>query len=163
MVYNVKTLDELKKDYSVLQKKYSLPLFEEMNIEFGIEDLTEKETDFLLREIRKIIMGKMAFFSKFIEVILNPSEGGSLFVFSMIKSLKQEDRKVLSEVYEQISKIHLESIKRDIVYLEKGEAEFIEKAFFFWKDSKIILMDIMDKIEENIDKKSGKNDKSYFR
>lgn len=163
MVYNVKTLDELKKDYSVLQKKYSLPLFEEMNIEFGIEDLTEKETDFLLREIRKIIMGKMAFFSKFIEVILNPSEGGSLFVFSMVKSLKQEDRKVLSELYEQISKIHLESIKRDIVYLEKGEAEFIEKAFFFWKDSKIILMDIMDKIEENIDKKSGKNDKSYFR
>jgi hypothetical protein len=163
MVYNVKTLEELKKDYSVFQRKYSLPLFEEMNIEFGIEDLTEKETDFLLREVRKIIMGKMAFFSKFIEVILNPSEGGSLFIFSMIKSLKQEDRKVLSELYEQISKIHLESIKRDIVYLEKGEAEFIEKAFFFWKDSKIILMDIMDKIEENIDKKSGKNDKSYFR
>ncbi len=163
MVCNVRTLDELKKDYSVLQRKYSLPLFEEMNIEFGIEDLTEKETDFLLREIRKIIMGKMAFFSKFIEVLLNPSEGGSLFVFSMVKSLKQEDRKVLSELYEQISKIHLESIKRDIVYLEEGEAEFIEKAFFFWKDSRIVLMEIMDKIEENIDKKAGKNDKSYFR
>ena len=46
-------LVRLKKDYAKLQKKYSLPSFENMNQDFSIEKAAELETDYLIREIRK--------------------------------------------------------------------------------------------------------------
>ena len=158
-----RNLEALKKDYSVLEKKYGLPSFQELNQEFEIEDLAETETDFLLRVIRKSLAEKTAFFSKFIEVILNPGEGGSLFVFSMAKTLSQEDRKVLAKIYEQISKLQLESIKRDISYSEKEEAVFIKKIYCFWEEAKKTLLKILEVIDSNWDNETKRSEKSYFR
>ena len=158
-----RNLDELKRDYSVLEKKYGLPSFQELNQDFEIEDLSETETDFLLRIIRKSLIEKTAFFSKFIEVIINPGEGGSLFVFSIAKALSTEDRKVLAKIYEQISKFQLESIKRDISYSEKEEAVFIKKICSFWEEAKKTLFNTLDIIDSNWDNESKKSEKSYFR
>ncbi|MFH1365532.1 MAG: hypothetical protein ABIH28_03040 [archaeon] len=158
-----RNLEELKKDYALFEKKYSLPDFEEMNHEFLIESLAETETELLLNHIRKTMAEKLAFFYKFIEVILNPSEGGSLFVFSVTKTLKQEDRKILAEIYEKISKLEIEALKRELDYSEEGEAEFIKRIYSFWKESKGSLLEILGVIESNWDNKLGKNEKSYFR
>ena len=158
-----RNLETFKKDYAVLKEKYSLPSFQELNQEFEIEDLSETETDFLLRLIRKSLSEKTAFFSKFIEVIINPGEGGSLFAFSMAKSLAQEDRKALSEIYEKISKLQLESIKRDIAYSEKEEAIFIKKIYSFWEEAKKTLLRTLEIIDSNWDNGSKKSEKSYFR
>jgi len=48
-------LDELKKNYAILQKKYNLPDYQELNEEFDVEKLQDLETDTLLRAVRKII------------------------------------------------------------------------------------------------------------
>ncbi len=157
------TLEQLKIDYSLFEKKYSLPSFDKLNQEFSIEVLTEARTDFLVRCVRKIIAEKIVFFSKFIEVLLNPSEGGSLFIFSIAKTLKQEDRKVLADIFERISKFELESLKRDLDYSEKEEAALVKKMHSFWEESKKPLLEVMEIIDSNWENKSGKSEKSYFR
>ena len=45
-------LEQLKKDYEVIRKKYNLPGFKELNEDFYIEEIAESETDILLRKIR---------------------------------------------------------------------------------------------------------------
>ena len=45
-------LKELKKDYESLRKKYKLPAFSELNVDFEIEKLTDRET--ALENIKKI-------------------------------------------------------------------------------------------------------------
>ena len=44
-------LDELKKVYLEIQKKYSLPDFDKLNEDFNIEKLADVETEYLIREI----------------------------------------------------------------------------------------------------------------
>lgn len=57
----------LKKQYEPLRKKYKLPSFDELNKEFEIEKIQEKETDFILREIRKGMGEKVGAFLRFLK------------------------------------------------------------------------------------------------
>ena len=65
-------LQELKDQYSELQKKHNLPSFDEMNKDFYIEKLAELESDLLMREIRKFISDRLYNYLRFIENLLNP-------------------------------------------------------------------------------------------
>ena len=86
-------LSRLKKQYSILQKKYKLPEFSKLNEDFEIEKLQEHETDFLLREIRRTVVEKISIILKFIEIIINPSESSPAFIFAMIKDMKPKSFK----------------------------------------------------------------------
>jgi hypothetical protein len=158
-----RSLADLKKDYSILEKKYSLPIFSELNEEFFIESLAEMETELLIKHIRRLVLEKIAYFTKFIETMINPSEGGSLLVFSITKNMNQENRKVLAEIYEKFSRLEVESLKRELDYSEEEEAEFIKKIYFFWKDIKKDLLGVVQSIDFNWDNKIAKSEKSYFR
>ena len=62
------------KKYLELNKKHNLPKFDELNRDFEIDKL-DKETDFLLKAIRKIIMEKiMENLNKHFEQILPTKE-----------------------------------------------------------------------------------------
>jgi len=164
MACSERNLGELKKDYALLEKKYSLPKFEEMNQEFLIEGLADVESELLIKHIRRIFIEKLSYFSKFIEVILNPSAGGaSLLIFSITKNLSQEDKKTLSEIYERLSALEIESFKREISFSEKEEAIFVKKIYSYWIEMKSSLLPILENIEEKWGNKSGKSEKSYFR
>ena len=78
------SLEELKKDYLILQKKYKMPSFKELNEEFDIEKAAEHETDCLIREIRKAIMDKVIAYLRFVEMLLNPSNA-PMFFFALVK------------------------------------------------------------------------------
>jgi hypothetical protein len=132
-----------------------------LNQEFSIEDL--EETDFLARSVRKIILERTSFFAKFIEVVLNPPEGSSLFVFAIAKTLNQEHRKSLAAVYEKISKFQMEALKRDLSYSEEEEVVFITKICSFWEDAKKDLLESLEMIDSNWDNYHKKDSKSYFR
>ena len=62
-----KKLEKLKTDYKVFQEKYSLPNFDELNEDFQIEKISESETDFILREVRKYVTDKFFNYLRFIE------------------------------------------------------------------------------------------------
>ena len=157
-----RNLKDLKKEYSVLQKKYKLPSFEQLNLNFDVERAVEHETDFLLRRIRRIIGDRITAYSRFAEVILNPNNA-PIFFFKLIKKLETKDREILNEVYEALGKLEFEVLNLDLDYDEKKESDFIKKTFeLFSNDIRQKLLGIIKKLsnEDNGDKKESS--RSYF-
>ncbi len=155
-------LDDLKKNYSVLHKKYSLPEFSQLNEDFQIEHISDSETDYLLREIRKLIGEKFSNYLRFVEMLLNPVSV-PMFVYSVVKSLDENDREELNKIYREIAKKEVEIVALDTVYSEEGEANFIKGAYESWQSIKKDINSIIKKVD--LDKDNGKklnNDKNYF-
>ena len=154
-------LDELKKQYSKLEKKYKLPSFQQLNEDFEIEKVQEKETDTLLREIRKIIMDKVLNYLRFTEMLLNP-QGAPLFFFSLLKGIEATDRKILEDVYSKLGKLEIEVIAVDIIYSEQEEAKFIEHLFKEWQEIKKTMDRISKALMDGWKKKTQRKEKSYL-
>jgi hypothetical protein len=115
-------LDILKEEYSQLGS--DLPEFDSLNLDFQIEKLSEMETDYLAREIRKFVVEKFSSYLKFIESLLNPVNS-SMIVFSIIKALNKEDKEKLIGIYKKLAKFELEVLKLDLDYSENQEIDFL--------------------------------------
>lgn len=154
-------LQELKENYKKIQKNYSLPEFDLLNAEFSIEKVADIETDFLIREIGRVMAEKFSNYLRFVELILNPVNS-PMFIFSMIKTLGEGEKKKLSDIYKELTKIELNLIELDVDFSEKKEAEFINKSYSTWVGLKKDFVSILDKIKSNWDSKQENNNKAYF-
>ncbi|MCX8194245.1 MAG: hypothetical protein N3G19_02705 [Candidatus Pacearchaeota archaeon] len=161
MLENHNNLERIKKQYEPLKKKYKLPEFSKLNEEFEIEKIQEKETDFLLREIRRIMGDKIIAFLRFLEFFLNP-QIAPLFVLTSIKNLTQKEKDSIEKIYKELANIELASVNLDINYEENKEAQFIKEILKKWQELKPQLQEVSEAILQ-IQKKSGeKKNKSYF-
>ena len=151
----------LKKDYEKFYKKYKLPKFSELNQEFEIEKLQEKETDFLLREIRRVISDKVAAFLRFFELFLNP-QAAPIFILAMLKSLTPRDKEIIEKIYHELVSFELTSLTLDIIYNEKKEADFIKDIYKRWQKLKIELQEFSKIMEKIKSKEKEKKRKTYF-
>jgi len=154
------SLEELKKDFEVLKKKYNLPEFQKLNEDFDIEKVAENETDFLLREIRKSIMDKAIAYLRFIEMLLNPSSA-PLFILSVVKGTTTNDKKILERIYEKLGEFEIDVIELDCKYNEKDEAEFIKKISKEWKTISSDMAKFVEILRRNWRQKSRKDDRGY--
>ena len=154
-------LQELKERYAEIQQKYDLASFDDMNHDYHIERLCELETDYLIREIRKFISDKLQNYAKFIENLLNPTNA-SMFIYSVIKTLNEEDKKVLVSVFKKLTRWEVELIDLDLEFLEEKEAKFVREFSKDWQETKKDLHKILDSIKTNWDKEIEKNSKAYF-
>lgn len=154
------SLDELKRDYSLLQKKYKLPKFQELNEEFDIEKVAEHETDFLVREIRKAIMDKIIAYLRFTEMLLNPSNA-PMFFFALVKGLTSHDKRILERLYEKLGSFEIDVIELDCRYSEKDEAEFIRKIAKEWKQVAEDMLKLAETLRRNWNQKSQKGERGY--
>ena len=154
-------LDELKKVYLEIQKKYSLPDFDKLNEDFNIEKLADVETEYLIREIRKFMADKFSNYLRFIETILNPVNA-QVLVFTIIKTLGSAEKEILSEIYKKLAKKEVELIELDIQFSEEREAEFVKDSFAIWQGMKKDLLQIIGVIKKNWNNKVESNGKNYF-
>ncbi|UZE93895.1 MAG: hypothetical protein IB618_03990 [Candidatus Pacearchaeota archaeon] len=157
----MKGLAALKKEYEKYRKKYKLPRFSELNQEFEIEKIQEKETEFLLREIRRAISDKIAAFLRFFELFLNPTTA-PVFILALLKTLNVRDKELVEKIYHNLVAFELTAITLDIVYNEKKEAEFIRYIFKKWQGFKKELIEFSRVIERTKTKAREKKRKSYF-
>ena len=134
-------LKKLKENYIVLATKYKLPSFRELNEEFEIEKIAEKETELLLRHVRRCILEKIAAISRFFELILNPTEA-NLLILSLLKDVNAETKKKIEKIYKEVSLIEIASIDLDLDYNEKEEAKFISSVSKDWKKLKTGLKEV---------------------
>lgn len=154
-------LDELKKKYAEFKQGYDLPEFSEMNKVFDIEDI-DVETDFLLRRVRRVVSERISGYLRFIEVILNPSNA-PMFIFKLIKKLDEDDKKQLTELYENLGSFELEIVKLDLEYDEIKEAEFIKKIYRVLNESiSKKLLDVVEKMSNGKDGVKVEDKGSYF-
>ncbi len=153
-------LESLKKDYKKIQKEYDLPEFEKLNEDFQIEKLAEIETDFLVREIRKFMADKFMNYLRFIESILNPVNV-PMFVFSIVKSIGEDEKKKLTGVYKKLAKCEVELIRLDLEFSEDDEVKFVKENYELWQEMKKDISGVLDAIKKNWDNKT-ENKKNYF-
>jgi len=154
-------LENLKKDYTKIQKEYNLPDFEKLNEDFHIEKVADIETEFLIREIRKFVADKFSNYLRFIEAILHPVNS-PIFIFSIIKSISNEDKNLLTESYKKLARNEVELIELDIKFSEKKEAKFVKESYKMWQGIKKDLLEVIGNIKKNWNTKFETNGKGYF-
>ena len=152
-------LPELKKRYISVQKKNKLPSFDVLNENFEIDKI-DRDTDCLLRLIRKVMMEKVVNSLSFLDLILNPVNAPRMYV-AYARSLTAEDRKIIDEIYTSLSSVSLASLDLEVDYSEKKEAEAVKKILLAWNSVKPKFRIIMSNMKRpgNI---SARKDKSYF-
>ena len=154
-------LEKLKQDYEGLRAKYNLPEFSKLVEDFNIERASDTETDYPIREIRRVIAEKFFNYLRSVEALLNPSNV-PMYVFSMVKNIDAADKKTLSDVYKELAKTEIRIMELDLSFSEPKEAEFIKEGFRLWQDIKKDLLAITDKIKKNWDIKSDEGRRDYF-
>ena len=151
-------LERLRKQYAPLKNKYKLPDFTKLNEEFAIEKIQEKETEFLLREVRLLISDRIAGFLRFFELFLNPSMA-PIFILSALKHLNPKNKESIERVYRELVVFELKSINLDTSYNELNEAEFIKEITRRWQEIKGDIGEIsslLQKIHTKEREKKGK-------
>ncbi len=154
-------LKKLKENYEFFREKYNLPFFEKINEDFQVEKISEYETDFVLREIRENITTKFLNYIRFVESLINPSNG-PMFMFAIIKTLGIKEREKLSELYKKIAKADIDLIELDLEYSEEKEADAIKKYYEMWQDIKKELLEIVSVIKKNWDVKEENGKGNYL-
>jgi len=154
-------LEEFQKEYDLFKEKYELPEFFKLNELFEIEDMENCETEFLLRKIRKIMADKLSSYVRFIEIILNPANA-PMFFFKLIKKLDEDDKKVLSDMYEDFGKLEISVVVLDLDYHEEKEAQFIKKIFDKFNGARFNILKVVEKMSNGEGVGIEDRSRSYF-
>lgn len=152
-------IEEVKKRYSEFEKKYNLPGFNDVNLDFEI-DKVEKDSYNFVRVVRKLMMEKIVNSMGFVEMLLNPSNAPRIY-FSYIKSMSVSDKEEIEKIYSALADLSLASLTLEIDSLEKKEAELIKTIYESWNKVKSSFRKVivnMQKPKDNVAKK----EKTYF-
>jgi hypothetical protein len=121
-------LEELKKAYAALQKRYGLPKFDELDIEFEIRKIDYDL--FIVKEVRRVMMQKLDFMVAVLEPILNPSPS-SLHSFIETKIFAKHNIEPMFDFYKKVWQFMHRGVYAS--YLdEKSEAEWINEVWKAW-------------------------------
>ncbi len=152
------SLVELIEKYGVLEKKYGLPSFSELNENFEVEKI-KKSQETLLRTIRKTLMEKVVNSLAFIESLLNPINAPRMYL-PYLKSVTMEDKKELDTIYSVLSDIIIASLRLEIDYSEKEEAKMIKRITKDWESIKPSFRKVIDSMQKPVTNVT--KEKSYF-
>jgi hypothetical protein len=148
-----------KEEYEGLE--YDLPNFEILAEDFDIEKAYEKESSFLLREIRRIIVEKLSAYLQLFETLMNPSSP-PMFIFRFLRKISEKDRELIKRLYDDLSKYQLWSVKLDTIYSEENEAEYIKSAFSEWQKLKKEIYDLIERLEKEEENQPNNSKSGYF-
>jgi hypothetical protein len=104
---------------------------------------------------------KFSNYLRFVEAILNPTNA-STFIFSIVKSIRTEEKEKLTEIYKRISRLELELIELDVSFSEENEVNFVKGSFEIWQEIKKDTLGIIQSVKNNWDTKSEGRSKGYF-
>ena len=150
----------IKEKFQEVQEKYKLPAFKQLNADFDISKI-EGDAETILRDIRKLMVGKFSSWLTFVETLLNPTNG-SMFHMYLVKSIGEKERKILSEIFSELGEIEIQAIEYEINYKEEKEAEFIKNNFKKWQGMKKPLEKILASLKSSWKKESSKKEKTYL-
>ena len=152
---------DFEADYIELKKQYNLPEFEALAQDFDIEKISDKESMFLAREIRRAINEKITAYIHLFETLINPASP-PLFVFKILKNISSQDKEKIQQFYETLSKTQIETMKLDTIYSEESEIEFINKTFKTWQELKPEINKLIESFETNFENSDTIKESSYF-
>lgn len=132
---------KLNKEYASLQKKYSLPSLESLELNFAPFDIEHEK--FILSGIRKRMSEKIEHFAN---LLANIFEGDTtLSNICESESLNEKKKTNLFRIYKRLMKYLRKSTILALSYDEKMEAEFINE---FFKEWDVIKKELKKQFEE---------------
>mgnify|MGYP001586242423 CR=1 FL=1 len=152
-------LKTLKKEYGILSKKYKLPEFNDLSHDFEIDKI-DKDTDYLLRNIRKLMMEKIVNSMSFLEMFSNPMNSPRMYL-PFIKTLTVEDRKLIDSIYFSFADLSMASLELEIGSSEKKEAELINLVLNTWNKLKPNFLGILESMKKPREFENRK-ERTYF-
>lgn len=152
---------DLESKYDDLVKKYNLPDLKKISEDFDIDKNLEKDSFFLIREIRRIINEKISAYLRLFETFVSPSSP-PMFVFSILRNISDEDKESIRQIYQDLAKIQIEVMKLEALYQEEEEAKFIKRTFERWQEIKKEIYKVIKNFECNLKKDDGIKKRSYF-
>lgn len=151
----------LEEEYIKLAKKHNLPNLESISQDFDIEKIANKETSFLIREIRRVVNEKISAYIHLFETLLNP-QGPPMFVFKIIKNMSPEEKQKIQKLYTFLSKTQIQIMKLDTVYSEEKEIAFIKETYEMWQKTKQEIFTLFESLETNFENYETEKSKTYF-
>lgn len=152
-------LAQLKSAYEKLKDKHKLPSFDKINNDFDIDKI-DRESDVLLKVIRKVMLEKIINSLNFIEMIYNPANAPRVYQ-NFLRTITQEDKKIIDRIYSALSEISVDSLDLEIESSEKKEADLIVRTSKIWDDTRKDFHQIINKIKNPVNS-TAKKEKSYF-
>lgn len=136
---------DLKKEYSTLQKKYSLPTLENLEENFGSLDIEHEK--FLLVGIRKKMGEKIDQYS---QLLANIFEGDTNLVNVYESCTLNETKKAkLFLNYKKLMKYIRQSNILSLTYNEKEEAVFIKDFYNDWDEIKKVIKKQLEEFRDS--------------
>lgn len=156
----------MEEDEKTAQERYEslkldLPKFKEIAEDFDIEKAFEKDSSFLLRDIRHAMTEKITAYSQLFETFQNPGSA-PMFILNLLRNTTEKERATVTEVYNKLAKIQIDSIKLDTVYKESNEVVFIKETFNTWQTLKREILNLIEKLDKESNKESAKQERGYF-
>jgi hypothetical protein len=152
---------DLELEYGKLKNKYELPEFEKLSEDFDLEKVSEKESLFLAREIRRAINEKMTAYLHLFETLINPA-APPMFVFSILRNISPENKELLKILYKKLARTQIETMKLDTIYNEEEEVKFIKETFENWQEIKKEVYQLIEQFESSFDTDDIAKRRSYF-
>ncbi len=147
--------------YDLLKEKYGLPEFDLIARDFDVEKVLEKETRFILREVRIAISEKISSYLNLFETLINPSSP-PMFIFSVLRNLNSEDKEAIKKIYKRLSKFQIEAMKLDTIYEESKEVLYVKEAIKEWQNLKVEIYDLIDDLDKKSEEDNGSKNRGYF-
>jgi hypothetical protein len=157
----IKQIKQIKQEYEQLKQKYNLPEFSQLAEDFDIEKTLDKQTSFLLREIRRMVSEKLSAYIHLLETFLNPATP-PMFIFTILKNSNEQEKEIMKEIYKKLAKLQLKAVKLDTIYNEKNEADFIIKANQEWSEIKQKSYNLFEQFENRFEENNNSKNRGYF-
>lgn len=150
----------MKQSYEALKKRFKLPEFEELDFNFEITTIENPEP-FLLRNIRRKIMEKVEFFTKFLEDLLQAEP--MLPTLYECRFFTDQEKIRVFDTYKHLMKITRDATLLAIDDGEQEDAEFISKINEEWKELQKELRFIAEKAKKGwVKEPASKEDLGYL-
>ena len=149
------------KEYDLLKGKYGLPEFDLIARDFDAEKILEKETNFIVREVRIAIGEKISSYLHLFETLINPS-APPMFIFAVLRNLNSENKEVIKKIYKRLSKFQVEMMKLDTIYDETKEVLYVNGAVKEWQNLKVEIYNLIENLEKGLEEDNGSKNRGYF-
>lgn len=146
-------LIEFKRVYLELQKKHSLPDFDEMNSIFDIGRI-RRDSGNLVRDVRRVMIEKVIYYIKLVEVMINSSQASPVFLM-LLKEITSDDRKVIDSVLNSFVELEIASHKLDVFSKDADESKLINQIYDVWNKKREDVMHLVKILERNLGKTSS--------
>ena len=150
-----------KTQYDLLKGKYGLPGFDLIARDFDAEKILEKETNFIVREVRIAIGEKISSYLHLFETLINPS-APPMFIFAVLRNLNSENKEAIKKIYKRLSKFQVEMMKLDTIYDESSEVLYVKKAIKEWQNLKVEIYNLIENLEKGLEEDNGSKNRGYF-